>query len=98
VCHLPNRVYADIGAARDRETRWSAVLAEDRVEGGFELPLDGAEARLSRPAGEIRAVVCKVDPKAHPFAPLVLIGHLGDSRHAGDSRVAGTLGRWSSDR
>jgi hypothetical protein len=52
-------VDAGVGAARDRER---SALAEDALEGCLDLALDGALARLDRPAAKRRAVVGDREP------------------------------------
>ena len=55
-------VHARVGAARDRERHGPAQHGR---QGGFELTLDRALARLEGPAGEGGAVVLDRQPRRH---------------------------------
>ncbi len=61
---LPPRVHARVRSARDDEPRRLALPAEDRRERVLELALHRPAGRLARPAGELRSVVCEVEPDA----------------------------------
>jgi len=52
--HLAERVDAGVGAAGDSQLD---RLAQDRRQGGLQLPLHGSQPGLARPAAEAGAVV-----------------------------------------
>ena len=76
VSDLSAGVHAGVGAPRHGEAHRFAG-AQQGGQGGRELPLDGAQTRLSRPAGEVGAVVAEVeaDPQGRGRLHALLVVH-----------------------
>ena len=65
--HLPAGVHAAVGATRHGQPQRPAG---DRLERVLEHSLHGAQARLPRPAGELRAVVLEQEPRGQRYPRL----------------------------
>ena len=77
---LMARVYAGVGAPGDR---YRCLLARGHGQRRFNLPLDGAQARLGRPPAKVSAVVTQVEAQAphahssHARTPPIMPASLG---------------------